>query len=287
VTANDGPFERSGLAALSDFQSPSWKDLYSKLEVDQSDFLSKQHLFRSPGYKWPLDALHNWSRVWEYPYVYSQLIKCRQAAQGSRLPKVGDIGSGVTFFPFSVARLGFEVICADPEPVCKADLDRACEVINQKPGKVEFRLIEAPTLPFGDAECDLVYCISVLEHIEDFENTIYEIARILKDNGSLFLTIDLDLEGNSRIGVVPYQALVTCTRKLFDLLLPDTTVHPADMLDNLRGPCPMYIVNRRATVWHLFKQDIIKSLLGRRPFVSMHLAVQGLALKKRRHLLGE
>ena len=283
MTANDGPFERNGLAALSDFQSSLWKDLYSKLEADQSDFLSKQHLFRSSEYKWPLDALHNWSRVWEYPYVFSQLIKCSQSAQGGRLLKVADIGSGVTFFPFSVARLGFEVICADPDPVCNGDFGRACGVMNQNPGKVEFRPIQGPSLPFGDAECDLVYCISVLEHIEDFENTIHEMWRLLKDNGLLFLTIDLDLQGNSQIGVLPYQALVASMRKLFDPILPDTTVHPADILDNLHGPCPMYVINPRAKVWHLFKQDIIKSLLRRRsrPFLPMHLAVQGLALRKR------
>ena len=283
MSDTSNPFDRSGVAALSDFETPVWRELFSTLEDAQTDFLSKQHFFRNPEYKWPLDALHKWSRVWEYPYVYMHLKKYRQQRSGNHLPKVADIGSGVTFFPFSVARLGFEVICADPDVLCSDDYHRAGMIVEQNPGKVEFRLIESSSLPFGDSECDIAYCISVLEHIEDFENTIHEISRILKHKGLLYLTIDLDLQGNSQIGVTRYLSLVACIRKFFDLLLPDTTVHPADILDNLHGPCPMYAVDKRAKAWHWIKQDIIKPRLGRqpRPLLDMHLAVQGFALQKR------
>jgi 2-polyprenyl-3-methyl-5-hydroxy-6-metoxy-1,4-benzoquinol methylase len=284
----NNPFERSGLAALSDLQTPAWREVFSTLEGEQKDFLSKQHLFRSPDYKWPLDALHNWSRVWEYPYVYQHLKRYRQEHSGNLLPTVADIGSGVTFFPFSVARLGFDVVCADLDPVCRADFDRAETIVKQDPGKVGFRLIETSSLPFGDSECDIVYCISVLEHIEDFENTIHEISRILKNDGLLYLTIDLDLQGNSQIGVVRYRSLVACLHESFDLLFPDVTVHPADILDSLHGPCPMHTIDQRAEAWHWVKQDIIKPLLGRlsRPFLDLHLAVQGFALQKCRHPRG-
>ena len=145
----ENPFDRCGTAALSDLQSQVWRELYSRLEVSQADFLSKQHLFRSPGYKWPLDSLHWWSRVWEYPYVYLHLARWRREYAGHNLPKVADIGSGVTFFPFSVARLGFAVVCSDPDPVCSRDLNRARETIEQSPGNVEFRLIGGSSLPLG------------------------------------------------------------------------------------------------------------------------------------------
>jgi SAM-dependent methyltransferase len=278
------PFDRSGVAALSDFKTPLWRELYSTLDDAQRDFLSKQHLFRSPEYIWPRDALHNWSRVWEYPYVYLHLKKYRQEHSGGQLPKVADIGSGVTFFPFSVARLGYDVICADTDPVCEPDIRRAGTMVEQNPGRVGFRLIGSSILPFKDSECDLVYCISVLEHIEDFENTVREISRILKDEGLLYLTIDLDLQGNSEIGVTRYQALIACIREFFDPFLADTTVHPADILDNLQGPCPMYVVDKWRKLRHLVKQQIIKPFFGRppRPFLRMHLAVQGFVLQKRR-----
>lgn len=277
------PFDRSGVAALSDFQTPLWRELYSTLDDAQRDFLSKQDLFRSPEYIWPSDALHNWSRVWEYPYVYLHLKRYRQEHSGGELPKVADIGSGVTFFPFSVARLGYDVICADTDVVCEPDLRRAGTIVEQNPGRVEFRLIKSSSLPFEDSECDLVYCISVLEHIEDFENTVREISRILKNEGLLYLTIDLDLQGNSEIGVTRYQSLVAYLRKFFDFFLPDTTVHPADILNNLHGPCPMYVVDKWRNLRYLVKQQIIKPLFGRQPlpFRPMHLAVQGFVLQKR------
>ena len=280
------PFQRCGVAALSDFQTPVWRELFSTLEDAQREFLSKQHLFRSSEYKWPLDALHHWSRVWEYPYVYLHLDRWRRQQSRRHPPIVADIGSGVTFFPFSVARLGFRVVCADVDPVCRVDLGRARLIARQDPGRVEFRLIENSSLPFGDSECDVAYCISVLEHIENFEQTIQEIARILKDEGLFYLTIDLDLQGNSQIGVTRYQSLLACVRRFFDLALPDETVHPADILDNLHGPCPTYTFTRWERIRHLLKQEIIKPLLGRRPqpIAPVLLAVQGFVLQKRRPL---
>ena len=66
-------------------------------------------------------------------------------------------------------------------------------------------------------------------------------------------------------------------------IMLNPTVHPADILDNLHGPCPMYAADKRAKAWHLVKQDVIKPLLGGQPrlFLDMHVAVQAFALQKR------
>src|SRR5215469_3699998 len=101
LKGNRNPFEYCKIAALSDFQTSTWRELYVGLENAQAEFLSKQDLFRSKEYKWPLDALHNWSRVWEYPYVFLHLNEQRRSNAGVQIPRVADIGSGVTFFPFS------------------------------------------------------------------------------------------------------------------------------------------------------------------------------------------
>jgi SAM-dependent methyltransferase len=285
LSEHPNPFERCGIAALSDFRTSVWRELFSILAKSQAEFLSKQHLFRSPDYKWPQDALRTWSRVWEYPYVYLHLRDWRREYAGSELPRVADIGSGVTFFPFSVARLGFDVVCSDPDPVCSKDLNRARKLVEQSPGNVEFRLIQGSSLPFEDSECDLVYCISVLEHIEEFDKTVREIARILKDNGLVFLTIDLDLQGNCQIGVDRYHSLMASVQRSFDFALPDRTVHPADILDSLHGPFPMYHISKWKRARHMLKQEMVKPLLGRKPYplTPMHLAVQAFVLQKRQH----
>jgi 2-polyprenyl-3-methyl-5-hydroxy-6-metoxy-1,4-benzoquinol methylase len=276
-------FERCGIAALSDIQTSQWRDLFDNLERDQAAFLSHQGEFRTTQYKWPLDALHTWSRVWEYPYVYFHLASWRRTYSGLTLPKVADIGSGVTFFPFSVARLGFHVICSDPDPVCGRELALATSVVEHMPGEIRFRRIANATLPFENAECDVIYCISVLEHVEDFTTTLAEISRCLKPRGLFCLTTDLDLQGNADISVERYTVLVTAINDFFDPLFPQTSIHPADLLTNVTGPYPMYTVTRTTKAYHFFKQELVKGFLGLppRPLLPWHLAVQGWVLRKR------
>lgn len=45
------------------------------------------------------------------------------------------------------------------------------------------------SLPFADATFDLVTCFEVLEHLQDDEGTIKEIARVLKAEGTLLLSV--------------------------------------------------------------------------------------------------
>jgi len=276
-------FNRSGLAALSDFQTPEWRELFSLLEHEQTTFLAQESRFRSPVYKWPRDPLHNWSRVWEYPYVYHH-VKCWcSKLRREGVPRVLDVGSGVTFFPFSVARLGYHVICADIDPVCEIDLSRAAQYVPHKPGRVDFRLITGATLPFSDEEADVMYCISVLEHIHTFENTISEMVRILKPGGLLLLTIDLDLKGNSEMGIEGYKLLTAKLQQSFDYLYPEVTTHPADLLHSGIGLYANKKPKGLELARFILKQRIAKPLLGKKPcrLVPFHLAVQGFALQKR------
>src|SRR5262249_22624394 len=112
-------FDRGGLAAISDCRNPECQSLFDALAREQSGFLEKESQFRSPEYKWPRDPLRNWSRAWEYPYAYHHLRAFRERWSRPVNPVVVDVGSGVTFFPFSVARLGCDVMCTDIDPVCE------------------------------------------------------------------------------------------------------------------------------------------------------------------------
>jgi ubiquinone/menaquinone biosynthesis C-methylase UbiE len=111
------------------------------------------------------------------------------------------LGSGVTFFPFSVAKLGYQVTCVDIDPIVDVDIARAARIVDQSPGEVDCRQCDSSHLPFADEEADVVYCISVLEHVSDFENTIDEVFRVLKIGGLFILTMDLDSSGYLDIGV--------------------------------------------------------------------------------------
>ncbi|PQP34603.1 hypothetical protein C6A37_06920, partial [Desulfobacteraceae bacterium SEEP-SAG9] len=190
----NGVFNRSGLAALSDLHSPEHKKLFSILEKDQSVFMQKEQEWRSPEYRWPSAPLYDFSRVWEYPYAFYHFSKFIDIFENEYRPILVDIGSGVTFFPFSLAKLGYNVICTDIDPICQRDLSKAINIVPQSLGNVNFRLFKQKNiLPFDDDECDGVYCISVLEHISNFEETVIEMARVLKPGGLCIITCDINL----------------------------------------------------------------------------------------------
>ncbi len=226
----DHPFDRSGLAILSDLGTPEWRELFSKLEKDQAEFLSLEDKFRSSEYRWPGDSLHEWSRIWEYPYAYHHLRRWRRTVPTETSPKVADVGSGVTFFPFSIGRLGCDVICTDIDPVCGVDLGRAAAVYAAAPGSVQFRLADGSSLPFADGELDAVYSISVIEHIPDFAHTLEEVWRILRPGGIFLLTCDMCMEGDLELGIESHGRLVRALHRHFDLTCPERTVHPKDTL---------------------------------------------------------
>lgn len=277
------PFNRCGLASLSDLNTPEWKELFKLLEKEQESFLQKENLFRSPEYKWPRDPLHTWSRVWEYPYVYHHLKEARKRYRGNGLPIVVDFGSGVTFFPFAIAKLGYHVICVDNDPTCERDMKRAIEIVLHNPGKVEFRLNKSLEIPFQDKEVDIIYSISVLEHISNFARVIMEMARILKPGGLLLLTIDLDLRGDHRMGIREFYLLKREILKYFELMSPEETVHPADILTSDKGPYGFKNPVGFKLLKFLIKQRIIKPLLGLKPapMIPFHLAVMGMVMREK------
>ena len=277
-------FKRSGLAALSDLASPEYQKIFSKLETEQDVFLGIEAEFRSPEYRWPRDALHSWDGIWEYPYVYYHMENQAAELGPDSERKVVDLGSGVTFFPFSVAKLGYHVYCLDIDATCGLDIERAAAAMQHQPDKVDFRLISDGRFPLKDGEVDTVYCISVLEHIPDFENiknAIEEVFRVLKPNGLFILTIDLDLCGYMDIGTKKYCDLRQCLDEYFDLKEAEITVHPLDMLQPRNGPFPYMTYS----TWQKCKFHVkqwIKPLLGKRRFYSFpNITEWGAVMTKR------
>ena len=280
---NVQPFEYCGIACISDLETPRCRQLLELLEQDQAEFISKQHLFLAPGYQWPTDPLHTWSRVWEYPYVYHHLEKWRKSLPGDHTPVVVDFGSGVTFFPFSVARLNCHVICTDIDRACQESFPSAVCHISAAPGKVEFRLSLPDRLPLDDCSVDCLYCISVIEHIPGFEQSLAEVARVLKPGGLFVVTFDLDLRGDHQIGQKEYPKLLGSIARLFDPVLPTRHFHPADMLTSDKGPYALPTPQGWAYVKYWVKNKLIKPIIGRppAPLIPYFLTVEGFTAVRR------
>lgn len=277
MSNNEHLFNHGGFAALSDLQSEDWRLLYGRLEHEQSRFLAAEGKFRSPEYKWPRDPLHTWSRVWEYPYVFFHLEKIRHEFPENKLLKVADIGSGVTFFPFSVARLGYDVTCIDIDPICARDIPSASKVIDCSPGHVGADLIADGRIPLPDASQDVVYCISVLEHVPNPATTLSEIYRILKPGGAFIITVDIDLRGNSELGINAFNELLDKADDMFCKLLTNRSIHPSDYLNTANSPYhikdnSLVRISKRVVALMLGKYDFIGDLrVG--VFLTVHASV--------------
>lgn len=277
-------FERSGLASLRDLETNTWRDVFKTLEKEQGMFLDKCQSLFSSNYIWPKDPLHTWSRVWEYPYVYYHMRKSLALHTGTTLPVVVDLGSGATFFPFAIAHLGCKVVCIDNDPSSQATMRSAIGAVPSLPGQVDFTLSDGSTLPLPDGAADILYCVSVLEHIPSFEKTIDEIVRVLKPGGQLLLTFDVDLQGNSQIGPAEHRRLCKYLHEHFDLLQPDATIHPSDLLHSRTGPYPLMLPRRISMLKAFGFGWLAEILFGKLVYggaQGVHMAVQGMVLATR------
>jgi SAM-dependent methyltransferase len=263
-------FARSGFARRSDLDAPEWQSIFKDLAAAQAAFLASEP--HDADYRWPRDALHTWSRCWEYPYALYHLSESVSA--GAR---VMDFGSGVTFFPFTLAEaLDCYVTAVDVDPIIERGIQR---IANRRVNYLDGHL---PLRCDGGAY-DAIYCVSVLEHLPDPSGVVSELARALKPGGMFVLTIDLDLMGNMAIGKKAYTELHDALMEHFELSEAITSVHPTDVLDNLNSPYRSQGLTGRALQWHALKQAI-KPYLGKQPATWMpyHLACEGLVLRKHR-----
>lgn len=71
------------------------------------------------------------------------------------------------------------------------------------------------SIQFKDNFFDVIYCISVLEHIPHFEKAIYEIQKILKPNGLFILTFDISLDNYTDIPISRVNSLLNILKENF------------------------------------------------------------------------
>ncbi len=268
-------FDRCGPASLDDLSTETWRSIFSELAEDQKKFLSVAP--HSPDYRWPKDPLRNWSRCWEYPYVFDNI--CSLVPKGSKLL---DYGSGATFFPFALARRGYSVVCVDSDPVCVADVGTAQSRLAQGSYDVKATLSDGRSIPLGNETFDVVYSISVLEHLPDPSAVIKDLHRVLRPGGLFVLTFDVEqIEGNENgIGPQRYDKLKAALLQFFEPFHPYQWVHPALQLTCPRGPYAMRIKGW-AAVWRTLKDEVLKPLLDRPVIVGPNVSIEAYLFRKR------
>ena len=123
-----------------------------------------------------MDIPHDW---WSRPFEYSCALGFAEPSQ-----VVADMGCGWMYRPFknALAEIVGTVYAVDAN-------SKLLE--QQKPDNMEFIVAPMESTPIADKSCDRVFCISVLEDIQDPIPALKEFARILKDDGRIVITMDI------------------------------------------------------------------------------------------------
>jgi len=188
---------------------------YRELEVASQSFLAR-HPATLAHYRWVRDPFHQWSRRWEYPFVYNALAKhMQEAGRGPRV--LLDAGSGITFFPYFLVQRWkeCEVLCCDADSTL-ADLYQTTSMKEGIGERVRFRQADLRQLPYGDVSVDMAYSVSVLEHTDDYGEIVSQLARVVRPGGLLVLSFDIGLDGVSRMSLSAADALMNVLDRYFE-----------------------------------------------------------------------
>jgi len=165
-------------------------------------------------YYWSRNPLKLWSRRWEYPFAAERVENFVREQRGRPI-KMLDAGSGVTYFPYLLCEriTNLSVICSDYNATYKPVFEGINHAVPNS--RVEFREGLLQKLPVGDAEIDILCCISVLEHTGDYPAAVAEFARVLRPGGLLVLTFDISLDGKFKLSEVDARQVLSEVQKRF------------------------------------------------------------------------
>ncbi len=184
-------------AEIDDFNSGEYRENYFELEEFSNRFLklALKLDFFPKDYPWPVDPFHNWSRIWEYPWVWKQIKKIKN--YGKKSLRIADLGSGLTFFPWFLAGKGNSVYALDnnlgliPAKKMIGKIKRELDI----KGDISYLASDAAKISLRDDSVDAVTNISLLEHLPDYYLSLEESSRILMRGGRLIATFDVSLDG--------------------------------------------------------------------------------------------
>jgi SAM-dependent methyltransferase len=86
-----------------------------------------------------------------------------------------DVGAGPGLLSAALSAVVAEAVALDPSQA----------LLGHAPPGVRAVVGEAESMPFGDAEFDLVTCVNSLHHVADMPGTLAEMARVLRRGGSM------------------------------------------------------------------------------------------------------
>jgi ubiquinone/menaquinone biosynthesis C-methylase UbiE len=201
---------KQGIVKISEYNLALERETFKELENYSNEFISLQErLFPEFSKRWVKDSFHQWSRQYEYPFVAEAIQQhCRENI------RILDAGSGITFFPYYLKEKysDAQIECCDYDPKLKTQFDR---VNKDKRTGVNYFTADIKNIERPDGHYSSIYCISVLEHTDDYKAVIKELSRITKPGGHLILTFDISIDGSADIPLEKGVQLLKCLDKYY------------------------------------------------------------------------
>lgn len=226
-----------GIPPVAEYSRLLKSQKFAEIEDYSNRFLVRHHDILEPyAKKWVPDPLHQWSRQWEYPFVLDQLSDYCQIT-GTEQIRVLDAGSGLTFFPYMLTKLFKEAVvnCCDYDPELEAAHKGIAGVEKQAS---MFKHSALDKTSYADDTFDFIYCISVMEHTDNYRDIVTEFRRIIKPGGRLIVTFDISIDGMGDISPPRAKELCAELGARFNSVSPvetnfDTQIQRQDIVTTL------------------------------------------------------
>ena len=164
------------------FHSPPRLAALSELKSDR--FKEFMEMLNSKALAWGLRTFNDWSKVWEYPWLWFNGLSSLDWSQIKML----DLGSELSPMPWFLASLGATVTLVERDSQWLPTWERLAKETGLK---VDWCIVNDDRLPFSARSFDLVTSFSVVEHQPDKRVAINEIARVLKPEGIFAISFDV------------------------------------------------------------------------------------------------
>ena len=212
---------RPGIPLLSDVDALIADPLYARHNDYNRAFLDRHgDALSGYGKLWGQDPFMLWSRRWEYPFE-AQKVLDYTAKHPDRPLTLLDGGSGVTYVPYMLcdAARNLSVVCCDTNTSYAPMFAKINEQLGTN--RVTFQEAMLQKLPYPDGGLDILCCMSVLEHTDNYGQIVREFARVLKPGGLLVLTFDLSLDDQFTLTRAQASDLVKGVMESFDVEMPE------------------------------------------------------------------
>jgi SAM-dependent methyltransferase len=131
-----------------------------------------------------LREFYNWSKIWEYPWIWTHLLG-DQCWIGKRLL---DIGTELSPIPWILSAFGAQVTLVENDPQWIERWEKARDLLKTS---VSWKIVADEELPFANHTFECVTSFSVIEHQKQKEKAIDEIVRVLTPGGTLGISFDI------------------------------------------------------------------------------------------------